>query len=125
MASLTSDAIFISSRSVRRLPEWTLVEPSSSWEAERSALLGRRISELGLSIRGSRIERIVKQLESELAAKGIAFRPVVYLSDQWGCPDGTPVIGVPFYLVDSRLERIEEEMSGGVEDDVESMRYLR
>jgi hypothetical protein len=125
MASLTSDAIFISSRSVRRLPEWTLVEPSSSWEAERSALLGRRISELGLSIRGSRIERIVKQLESELAAKGIAFRPVVYLSDQWGCPDGTPMIGVPFYLVDSRLERIEEEMSGGVEDDVESMRYLR
>ena len=47
----------------------------------------------------------------------MAFRPPVYLSDQWGCPDGTPLIGVPFYLVDERLERIEAEMSGSVEDD--------
>jgi hypothetical protein len=101
------------------------VEQSSSWDAERQALLGRRISELGLSIRGTRVERIVTQLQSELAQKGIAFTPVVYLSDQWGCPDGTPLIGVPFYLVDDRLARIEAEMSGGVEDDAESMRYLR
>ena len=42
--------------------------------------------------------------------EGLAFRPPVYLSDQWGCPDGTPLIGVPFYLADARLERIEAEM---------------
>jgi len=108
-----------------RLARHSSVDPSSTWEDERRSLLGRRISELGLSIRGSRVERLVRQLESELAAKGLAFTPVVYLSDQWGCPDGTPLIGVPFYLVDARLERIEEEMSGGVEDDAESMRYLR
>ena len=49
----------------------------------------------------------------------------MYLSDQWGCPDGTPLIGVPFYLVDARLERIEAEMSAGIEDDEEAMRYMR
>ena len=97
----------------------------TTWDAERAALLGRRISELGLSIRGTRVERLVSQLSSELAEKGLAFRPPVYLSDQWGCPDGTPLIGVPFYLVDERLERIEAEMSGGVEDDAEAMRYMR
>ena len=107
------------------MPDSVFVDPTSTWEDERRSLLGRRISELGLSIRGSRVERIVKQLEAELAAKGLAFTPVVYLSDQWGCPDGTPLIGVPFYLVDARLERIEEEMSGAVEDDAEAMRYLR
>src|SRR3954469_826304 len=96
-----------------------------TWEEERSALLGRRISELGLSIRGSRVERLTEQLYAELAARNIAFRPTVYLSDQWGCPDGTPLIGVPFYLADSRLERIEAEMSAGIEDDAEAMRYLR
>ena len=53
------------------------------------------------------------------------FRPPVYLSDQWGCPDETPLIGVPFYLADPRLERIEAEMSFGVESDDEAMRYLR
>lgn len=95
------------------------------WEEERDALLGRKISELGLSMRGTRVERLVDTLYAELAAKSIAFRPVVYLSDQWGCPDGVPVIGVPFYLVDERLERIEAEMSAGVEDDIEAMRYLR
>ena len=101
------------------------MEQLSEWESERGALLGRRISELGLQIRGSRIERLVDELYYELAAKGLSFRPPVYLSDEWGCPDGTPLIGVPFYLVDPRLERIEAEMSGGVEDDHEAMRYLR
>lgn len=95
------------------------------WATERSALLGQRISELGLTIKGSRLERLVDELYSELAEHGIAFRPPVYLSDQWGCPDGTPIIGVPFYLVDPRLERIEQEMSGETEDDAECMRYLR
>jgi hypothetical protein len=101
------------------------VDRPAAWDEERNALLGRRISELGLQIRGSRVERLVDELYKELAARSISFRPPVYLSDQWGCPDGTPLIGVPFYLVDQRLERLESEMSGSVEDNDESMRYLR
>src|SRR5438105_4585376 len=95
------------------------------WEEQRRELLGHRISSLGLSIRGSRVERLVQQLYDELASRGVRFRPPVYLSDQWGCPDNTPLIGVPFYLADPRLERIEAEMSMGIEDDDEAMRYLR
>ena len=101
------------------------MDPTPEWAEERDALLGRRISDLGLQIRGSRVERLVDELYRELAARSISFRPPVYLSDQWGCPDGTPLIGVPFYLVDGRLERLEAEMSGSVEDDAEAMRYLR
>ena len=97
----------------------------SLWEEERNALLGRKISQLGLTIQGSRLERLVEQLYAELGARKVAFRPPVYLSDQWGCPDGTPLIGVPFYLADERLERIEAEMSAGIEDDAEAMRYMR
>ena len=95
------------------------------WEHERSQLLGRRISELGLSIRGTRVERLAARLHLELAARDIAFRPPVYLSDEWGCPDGSPIIGVPFYLADARLERIEAEHAGSIESDEEAMRYLR
>ena len=95
------------------------------WETERSELLSRQISALGLTIHGSRVERLVSRLDGELGARGIAFRPPVYLSDEWGCPDGSPVIGVPFYLADKRLERIEEEHAGSVEGDEEAMRYLR
>jgi Putative zinc-binding metallo-peptidase len=119
-----SGASFVSSGSVRGLPDCEHVD-STEWKEERDSLLGKRISELGLQIRGTRVERLVDELYKELGARSISFRPPVYLSDQWGCPDGTPLIGVPFYLVDRRLERLEEEMSGAVEDDVEAMRYLR
>jgi hypothetical protein len=101
------------------------VDSTTQWESERTQLLGRRISELGLAIGGSRVERLVVRLYDELAERGIAFRPPVYLSDQWGCPDGTPLIGVPFYLADERLERIEAEHAGAIESDAEAMRYLR
>lgn len=95
------------------------------WQQQRHQLLGLRISDLKLGIRGSRVERLVEQLYGELDARGLRFHPPVYLSDQWGCPDGTPLIGVPFYLADPRLERIESEMTLAVETDEEAMRYLR
>ena len=87
--------------------------------------MSRKISELGLSIAGTRVEKMVDQLYSELAAKGLSFQPPVYLTDQWGCPDGTPLIGVPFYLADSRLERIEDDFAEGIESETESMRFMR
>ena len=95
-----------------------LVNDQQDWESERDALLGRKISELGLCIRGSRVERLVEQLvRGAWRRNPWAFGRRSISSDQWGCPDGTPLIGVPFYLVDARLERIEAEMSAGVEDD--------
>jgi hypothetical protein len=107
------------------LPDTWVVTGTTSWELERSALLNTAIRDLGLRIPGSRVEHLVARLNKELEEKGIAFHPPVYLSDEWGCPDGTPVIGVPFYLADERLERIEAEHAGAVEGDAESMRYLR
>jgi hypothetical protein len=99
--------------------------PFEQWETDRQTLLGQRISSLGLSLRGSLVEHLVTQLYEELAAKGLTFRPPVYLSDQWGCPDDTPLIGVPFYLADPRLARIEEEVAVEVEGELDVMRYLR
>ena len=108
-----------------RLARRGVVEQSPNWEGERHALLSQRISDIGLEIRGTLLEQLVNQLYEELSAKGLDFKPPVYLSDQWGCPDGTPLIGVPFYLADARLSRIEEDYSSAVEGADESMRYLR
>jgi hypothetical protein len=88
-------------------------------------LLAKRISQLGLRLEGSPVERFVHQLHRELERKGLhRFRPVCYLSDEWGCPDGRPVIGVPFYLADPQLARLEREMDH-LEDEREIMMYLR
>ncbi len=95
------------------------------WDRERAALLDRPISGLGLTLQGTMLERLSERLDAELAVHGLAFRPPIYLSDEWGCPDGIARIGVPFYLADDRLRRIEEDLTGAVEDEMESMRYLR
>src|SRR5213083_1208086 len=88
-------------------------------------LLGKRISQLGLKLEGSPVERFVVQLHRELEGKGLSrFKPVCYLTDEWGCPDGQPVIGIPFYLADPKLARLEREMND-LEDDREIMMYMR
>ena len=98
---------------------------ADEWENELRELLGRRISDLGLSLHGSPVEPLVERLHWELEQHGIPFLPPVYLSDEWGCPEGTPLIGVPFYLADPRLSRIEQRMAMEVEGEAEIMRILR
>ena len=88
-------------------------------------LLAKPIKELGLKLEGSPLERFVQKLYRELERKGIRkFRPLCYLTDEWGCPSGEPVIGIPFYLADPKLARLEKEMND-LEDEREILMYLR
>jgi len=102
-----------------------VLSPFNSWETVRCELLHTRICDLGLSIEGSPLEPLTDRLLRELAAKGLVFRPDFYLTDSWGCPDRVPVIGIPFYLADKRLARIEEEQTGEIEDELMMMMLLR
>ena len=92
---------------------------------ELKELLGQRISQLGLKVEGSPIERSVERLRKELLKKGIKrFKAVVYLTDEWGCPSGEPVIGVPFYLADPKLAKLERSVND-LESEREILMYLR
>jgi hypothetical protein len=85
------------------------------------ALLPQRISQLGLKLEGSPVERFVQTLHRELERKGLKhFRPPCYLTDEWGCPSGEPIIGIPFYLADPKLARLEQTV-----DDLEDAREIR
>jgi hypothetical protein len=97
----------------------------NSWETVRYELLNTRVCDMGLCIEGSLVEPFVQRLYRELEAKGLNFFPKVYLTNDWGCPDQVPVIGVPFYLADARLARIEEEQTGEIEDRHNIMMLLR
>ncbi len=90
-----------------------------------ASLLQARIKDLSLHLKGTKLERFIHQLYSELEARGISLRPECYLSDQWGCPSGVPVIGIPFYLADSNLLLIEEALGAGAENEHDIMMYLR
>jgi hypothetical protein len=82
---------------------------------------------LKLRLDGTPVARLARRLYDECAQAGLCFRPPVYLSDEWGCPDRVPIIGVPFYLADPMLMRLEDEFMEGVEaeSDDQIMRFLR
>ncbi len=95
-------------------------------DEELSRLLSTKICELDLRIEGTSLETLIRQLYSELETAGIIFKPGTYLSDEWGCPQKVPVIGIPFYLVDPSLTLLEEQMTGvEAETGKEIMMYLR
>jgi hypothetical protein len=97
----------------------------NAWETVRYELLNTRICDLGLKIEKSPVEPYVHRLHREFDEKGIIFRPRCYLTDGWGCPNEVPVIGIPFYLADRRLMRIEEEQTGEIEDESMLQMLLR
>src|SRR6516164_3687719 len=97
----------------------------NSWETVRYELLNTRICDLGLAIDESLMEPYIQRLYRELTVKGLDFQPEVYATDGWGCPDEVPVIGVPFYLMDKHLARIEEEQTGEIETIPIIMMLLR
>ena len=72
------------------------------------------------------MERFVQQLYRELETQKAAQVPsrLAYLSDEWGCPSGEPVIGIPFYLARPGLALLEKERND-LEDSREIMMYLR
>jgi len=93
--------------------------------AEVQEILSKPIQQLGLKLEGSPLERFVLQLYKELDAKKLRkFRPKCYLTDEWGCPNMEPVIGIPFYLADPKLQSLESEMND-IEDSRQIMMYLR
>jgi len=101
------------------------VPPFEKTPADVQQLLAKPIRELGLTVEGSPLEKYVHALYREIERKGLRhFRPACYLTDEWGCPSGEPVIGIPFYLADPKLAALEKDMND-LEDEREILMYLR
>jgi hypothetical protein len=108
---------------VAKIPETVPEEPPG---IDQSKFLSQKICELSLKIPGTRLETLILQLYVELENAGISLRPKTYLSDEWGCPQGVPVIGIPFYLADPQLTRLEGQFTEiEAEDETEVVMYLR
>jgi hypothetical protein len=96
-----------------------------SLDPEIRGVLDKKVSELGLRVEGSPVEKYVHELYLELERRGLRkFRPVCYLTDEWGCPDQQPVLGIPFYLADPKLRKLEHAVDK-LEDERQIMMYMR
>ena len=102
--------------------------PQTSWATLKdSALLDLRFKDLGLKLEGTWLQDMTERLKSELAQRGLRFRPHFWLSTEWFSPDGVPGVAIPFYLAHPRLMSLERrqmlEVEGGTRDTC--MRILR
>jgi hypothetical protein len=90
-------------------------------------LLGLRLCDLKLKIRGTELEPAIARLYRELALRDIRFRPHCWLAQEWFSPDGIPGIAIPFYLAHPRLMRLERRFMREVEGGNRNwlMRILR
>ncbi len=103
----------------------TRISKKQAQEFRIKEILDKRICDLGLDLESSALHKSVQQLYRELERKKILkFRPLCYLSDEWGCPSGEPVIGIPFYLASPDLSVLEKDLND-LEDSREIMMYLR
>ena len=101
--------------------------PSDWTTLSDEKLLEVRMSDLALTIEGTDLEPRIAEINAEMDARGLSFRPFYYLSDEWFTPDGVPGIAIPFYLAHPRLAKLElEEMLEVEGGDPEScLRILR
>ena len=107
--------------------ESTFVE-STNEELIAPDILSRRICDFDLRIEGRPLEKMLARFRAELAERGITrLQPAFYLTDEWGVPEGTVAIGIPFYLADDDLLRVQTLKGGFVEGEGEEdiLRYLR
>lgn len=90
-------------------------------------LLDLRLCDLHLTLEGTFVRKVTRQVLQELKDRGFAFRPHFWLSDEWYSPDGVPGVAIPFYLAHPRLMKLEErqmlEVEGGTPEWC--MRILR
>ncbi len=86
------------------------------------------IRDLNLTIAGSPLEPILEEFGRELESAGICrVRPRFYLSTEWGVPEGTVAIAIPFYLARPDLTALHAERAGYIEGEGrrDVLRYLR
>jgi hypothetical protein len=116
----------VDARAAARTPPLMLSPADwADWPDEK--LLEVRLCDLGLSIEGTDLEARIGQIDAELSARHLRFRPHYWLADEWFTPDGVPGIAVPFYLAHPRLIKLELaqmlEVEGG--DPEGCLRILR
>jgi hypothetical protein len=93
----------------------TAVRHRALQHLDDEALLSLKFRDLHLSSRAGLAAAHMRKLGSELAARGLKFRPHCWFAEEWFSPDGVPGIALPFYLAQPRLRRLERRFMHQVE----------
>ena len=91
----------------------------------KTELLHTRVCDLRVRLRGSRLGRCIDRVLDEVRAFGISLEPFFYLSDAFGCVQGTANIGLGFWDADPLLRDIRKDRTGDLRDEVDIVLLLK
>lgn len=84
------------------------------------------INRLGLKIKNTFLEQAIRRAREELIQVGISkLDPTFYLSDGYGCIEGTANISVGFYDCNSLLQELNNEWRGWWHDEATILHIVR
>lgn len=94
-------------------------------ETRKVELLSTRVCDLPLRLPGSLLGRCVERALEDARAFGIALEPRFYLSDGYGCVQGTTNIGLGFWDTDELLRDLHADRLGRRRDEMDLVLLLR
>ena len=65
------------------------------------------VKKLKLTTKGTRIQKAIDQVFSEMETAGFVWRPHYWISTWWFSPDGVPGFAVPFWPLHPRLNQLD------------------
>jgi hypothetical protein len=96
-------------------------------QMSREEILDLRLNQIRFDSKDGQATKLINKLYSEIKMKGLNFRPHIWISDDWFCPDDVPGFALPFYLFHPKLRALEKEFTGELEGSTERemMKLLR
>ncbi len=84
------------------------------------------INQLGLKIKGTLIDEAIRRTREDMARVGITqLNPTFYLSNGYGCVEGTTNIAVGFYDGNDLLRELNQEFRGWRYDPADILQIVR
>ena len=88
-------------------------------DTRKSELLSTPVRELGLRLPDTLLGRCIDRTLEDVRAFGIALEPYFYLSDAYGCVQGTVNIGLGFWDADPLLRDVYADKIGRRRDEMD------
>lgn len=107
---------------IKRITRELLYSP----ETLKLEILTTPVNKMGLKLRGTLIDEAIRRVREDLARVGITqLNPNFYVSNAYGCVEGTTNIAVGFYDYNELLRELNKEFRGWRHDPADILQILR
>ncbi len=97
----------------------------SNKDTIKAEILMTPVRDLKLKIKGSILETCIEKAQEDARKCGVELEPKFYLSDGYGCIEGTTIIGLGFWDADKTIREILRETKDIYRDEGDILRLIK